>query len=98
MIRNLARRSIVAVASVSEHFLMIAGGLPGPVIETRHTLIHCLVTENEPARNPAADVLFCDSIVFARLTASRRRKNLVAYNVVSPECLDQIASAIGAAN
>jgi GntR family transcriptional regulator len=33
MIRKLARPSIVAVASVSEHFLMMARGLFGPLIE-----------------------------------------------------------------
>jgi GntR family transcriptional regulator len=92
--RKLARPSIVAVASVSEHFLKVARGLLGPVIETRHTLIECLLASHRTGRLPAADVLFCDSIVFAGLRALRHRKNAVEYRLVSQECLDQIASAI----
>lgn len=94
MVSRLTQPSIVAVASVSEYFLVIASGLLGPVIGTRHTLVGCLVAGDKTVRLPTADVLFCDSIVFARLSASRRKKNLVAYNLVSQECLDQIASAI----
>jgi hypothetical protein len=91
MIRKLTLPSIVAVASVSEDFLMVARGLLGPLIETRHTLVECLLAGNETTQIPTADVLFCDAIVSARLSAEPRRKNIVAYYLVSPECLDQIA-------
>jgi hypothetical protein len=38
--------------------------------------------------------LFCDAITFPRLGAHSRTKNVIPYNLVSPECLDQIAAAI----
>ena len=54
---------------MSEHFLMVARGLLGPVVGTRHTLVECLFAGQETAQVPTADVLFCDAIVFARLSA-----------------------------
>ena len=90
--RKLKKPSIVAVASVSQHFLMVARGLLGPAVESQHTLIDCLWADDQSSRMPDADLLFCDAIVFDRLRASRRGKNAVAYNMISPECHDQIAA------
>lgn len=94
MVRKLTHPAIIAVASVSEHFLMVSRGLLGPVVGAAHTLIEFLVTGDETAQIPTVDVLFCDAIVFARLSATGRGKNVVVYNLVSPECLDQIAAAL----
>jgi len=94
MVRTLTRPSIVAVVSVSEHFLMVARGLLGPTVEARHTLIDRLLTADNGLQTPTADVLFCDALVFDQLSASRRRKNSVAYYLISPECRDQITAAM----
>ena len=93
-VRKLTRPSIVAVASVSEYFLMVAGGLLGPVLKTRHTLINCLVVEDETKRIPTADILFCDAIVWARLNGTKHRKNSIRYSLIAQDCLNQLASAI----
>jgi len=94
MVSNLTHPSIIAVASVSEHFLMVSRGVLGPVVGSQHTLIECLLTGQETTQIPTADMLFCDSIVFARLSAPQRRKNTGVYCLVSRECLDQIAAAM----
>lgn len=75
LVRRLTLPSVVAVASVSEHFLMVARGLLGPAVESQHTLIDCLLTEEKGSQIPTADWLFCDAIVFNQLPASGRRKN-----------------------
>ncbi|MBK5291145.1 MAG: GntR family transcriptional regulator [Acidobacteriia bacterium] len=92
MVRKLTHPSIIAVASVSKDFLMVARGLLGSVVGVQHTLVECLLASHETAEIPVADVLFCDAIVFARLSAPRHRKNAVVYNLVTPECLDQIVT------
>jgi len=94
LVRTLTRPSIVAVASVSDHFLMVARGLLGPILKTRHTLVDCLVADDETTLIPTADILFCDVIVSARLDARKPRKNRIRYPLIAPECLNQIASAI----
>ena len=94
IVRELSQPSIVAVVSVSQHFLDVARGLLGPAMETRHTLVDCLLTDDKNARIPTADVLFCDAIVFALLGASRRRKNVIVYYMISPESLDRIAAML----
>jgi GntR family transcriptional regulator len=94
VVRKLTRPSVVAVLSISEHVLEIACGVLGPMLGTRHTLIDCLFTDQKTPRIPAADLLFCDAITFPRLRAHSRTKNIIPYNLISPECLDQIAAAM----
>jgi hypothetical protein len=71
MVRELEHPSIVAVVSISEHFLMMARGLLGSLAGAEHTVVECLFTENETARIPYADFLVCDAIVFACITTVR---------------------------
>jgi len=97
LVRKLKRPSIVVIASVSEHFLMVVRGLLGPIVETRHTLVSCLV-HDETTRIPAADLLLCDVIVSARSGARKARKNDVRCPLIASECLSQIASAISISN
>lgn len=92
VVRKLTRPAVVAVVSVSEDFVRIACGLLGHIIESRHTLIDCLVSDQKAVRIPSADLLFCDAITFPRLRAHSRAKNVIPYNLISPECLDQIAA------
>ena len=95
LVRNLPRPSIVALASVSEHLIEVARGLLGPSIGRRHTLVDCLVCDGA-SRIPPADLLFCDAIVFDRLARKGGRKNAVPYNLISPECLGQMAAMMRA--
>jgi hypothetical protein len=92
VVRKMTRPSIVVVVSISEVFLKIASGLLGPVMGTRHTLIECLIDDGKDERIPTADLLFCDAIAFPRLRAHNRAKNVIPYNLISPECLDLIAA------
>jgi transposase len=71
-----------------------ARGLLGPLMGTRHTLIDCLLDHHKTRQIPSADLLFCDAITFPRLRAHSRTKNVIPYNLISPECLDQIAAAM----
>jgi GntR family transcriptional regulator len=92
VVRKLTRPSVVAVVSISEAFVKIACGLLGHMIGTRHTLIDCLLSDQKTARIPSADLLFCDAIAFPRLRPYNRTKNVIPYNMISPECLAQIAA------
>lgn len=94
LVRKLTRPSIVAVASVSEHFLMVARGLLCPIIKTQHTLVDCLVAEDEIGRIPTADILFCDVIVSARLNSRKTRPRNIRYPLIAQECLNEVASAM----
>jgi len=96
VVRKLTRPSVVAVVSISETFLKIACGLLGPMVGTRHTLIDCLLDHQKTRQIPSADLLFCDAIALARVRVPNSSKNVIPYNLLSPECLDQIASAIAA--
>jgi hypothetical protein len=64
------------------------------MVGTRHTLIGCLLDQKRARQIPPADLLFCDAIALPRVRAPNRSKNVIPYNLISPECLDQIASAI----
>ena len=79
---------------IRERFLEIACGVLGPMMGPRHTLIDCLFTDQKTARIPSADLLFCDAITFPLLRTHSRTKNVIPYNLISPECLDQIAAAM----
>jgi len=94
VVRKMTRPSVVAVVSISETFLQIACGLLGPMMGGQHTLIECLFDDRKNARIPSADLLFCDAITFPRLHAHSRAKNVIPYNLISPECLDQIAATM----
>jgi hypothetical protein len=94
MVAKLPGPSIVAVVSVSEHFLEVARGLLSPAMGTCHTLVDCLCMGDGTTQLPAADLLFCDAMVFARLRAVRRRKGVIAYELISRESLDRIASLL----
>ena len=94
VVRKLKDPSVVAIVSVSETFLKVACGLLGPLMGTRHTLIDCLLDHQKTRQIPSADLLFCDAITFPRLRAHSRTKNVIPYNLISPECLDQIAAAM----
>ena len=83
MVRKLTRPSIVAIASVNEHFLTVARGLLGPVVGTLHTVTECRVTGDEAARIPTADVLFSRRTCVCSLTRSPARKE--RRPVLSPD-------------
>jgi GntR family transcriptional regulator len=96
VVRKLKGPSVVAVVYISEAFVKIACGLLSHMIGTRHTLIDCLVSDPKTSRIPSADLLFCDAILFPRLSADHRKKHIIPYNLISSECLDQIAAMMPA--
>lgn len=91
-VRKLKLPSVVAVVSISEAFIKLARGLLGHIIGTRHTLSDCLIHDPKNGRIPPADLLFCDAVTFPRLRDHKRLKNVIPYNLISPECLQQIAA------
>jgi hypothetical protein len=94
VVRKLKRPSVVAVVSISDAFVKIACGLLSHMIGTRHTLIDCLFSDRKTPRIPSADLLFSDAILFPRLCDDNRKKMVIAYNLISPEWLDQIAATM----
>ena len=98
IVKKLRRPSVVAVVSISEAFIKLAYGLLGHMIETRHTLIDCVLNDQKTGRIPPADLLFCDAITFLRLRGYKRTKNVIPYNLISPECLQQIAAMMPVLN
>jgi hypothetical protein len=93
-VRKLTRSSIIAVVSVSETFLKTACGILAPMTGPRHTLIECLIDEHKDDPIPSADLLFCDVITFPRLRTRSRANKVIPYNLISPECLNQIAATM----
>jgi len=89
---NLKRPSLIAIVSVSEHFLEMSRGLLGALVGDKHTLIECMVSGEERVQIPTADLLYCDAIVLGRLPNARSRKNVIVYRLISAECLDQITA------
>jgi DNA-binding transcriptional regulator YhcF (GntR family) len=94
IVRKLTKPSVVAVVSISDSFVKVACGLLGHMIGTRHTLIECLCSDHSSVRIPSADLLFCDAILFPRLSADRRKRSVIPYNLISPECLEHIAASM----
>jgi len=68
MIQNLREPSIIALVSVSEIFLKTAQGLLAPILESRHTLLEFIWPLKKASDIGAADLVFCDSITFERVT------------------------------
>ncbi len=90
VVRALPVPSMIAVATISEHFMEVARGLLSPVLGATHTLVECLLENESSARIPRADVLFCDAIVYRHV----RRKRAAVYRLIAPECLERIQSAL----
>ena len=85
---------MVAVISASELFLEIARGLLGPLLGSRHLLIENLLREDSWEAPVAGDIVFCDTIAYDLLHTKVKSRRAVPYRVISPECVDQIASAM----
>jgi len=90
LIRKLQNSSIIAVVSVSESLLRTARSLLAPAIGVRHTFTEVLADGNARIRLGSADVVFCDSVTFARIT----RKNKILYRLIDPQCLEHLAASL----
>jgi len=90
LIRKLQNPSIVAVVSVSESLLRTARSLLAPAIGVRHTISEVLADGVAAIRLDSADVVFCDTVTYARVHS--RRKTL--YRLIDPECLEHVAASL----
>ena len=90
LISKLREPSVIAVVSVSKRFLQTARGVFAPALGRRHTLREFYLPMEKPSSLKAADVVFCDSIARRQIKA----KNLVHYQLISPESLTQLARAM----
>jgi GntR family transcriptional regulator len=92
VVRKMTQPSIIGIVSISKSFIEIASGLLGHIVGTRHSLIECPVDDRKQARIPSADLLFCDAITLSRVRMRNGAKKVIPYNLISQECLDQIAA------
>ena len=90
LIRKLQKPSIVAVVSVSESLLRTARSLLAPAIGVRHTFSEVLADGRAKIRLGSADVVFCDTVTFARVTLRDR----ILYRLIDPECLEHVAASL----
>lgn len=90
LIRKLQKPSIIAVVSVSESLLRTARSLLAPAIGVRHTFSEVLANGNARIRLGSADVVFCDTVTFGRIS----RQNKILYRLIDPECLEHVAASL----
>ncbi|HTV81542.1 MAG TPA: GntR family transcriptional regulator [Acidobacteriaceae bacterium] len=90
LVRNLHNPSIVAVVSGSESLLRTARGLLAPAIGMRHTFSEVLADPDAAIRLGSADVVFCDTITFAKVHFRRK----ILYRLIDPECLEHLAASL----
>ena len=90
MVRGLRDPSVISVVSVSEILLKTARGLLAPALGRRHELRELLVVTGEQPDLRAADIAFCDSLVFGGVRCPRK----VQYHLVESECLRYLASTL----
>jgi DNA-binding transcriptional regulator YhcF (GntR family) len=92
MIHQLRKPSTIAVVSISQAVLQTARGVLAPVIGQRHTIREYLLPAETPQGLEVTDLVLCDLIAHRRV----RARNLVPYRLVSPDCLKQLSTAMGA--
>jgi GntR family transcriptional regulator len=90
LIRNLQNPSMVAVVSVSESLLRTARSLLAPAIGVRHTFIEVLADGKAGIRMGSADVVFCDTVTYARVNSRGR----IRYRLIEAECLEHVAASL----
>ena len=90
LVRKLKEPSAIAVVSVSELFLQTARGLLAPLLGRRHTLREYFVPSEKPGNLNAFSIVFCDSVT----RHSVKARNLVHYQLLSPESLAHLAHAV----
>ena len=93
MVRGLRDPSVISVVSVSGILLKTARGLLAPALGRRHELRELLVVPGDQLDLRAADIAFCDSLVFGGVRCPRK----VHYHLVASECLQYLASTLSLA-
>lgn len=91
LIRKLQNPSIIAVVSVSESLLRTARSLLAPAIGTRHSSSEVLADEKTAIRLGTADLVFCDTVTYARVHPRRK----ILYRLIADGCLDDLAASLG---
>lgn len=94
VVRRADRPSVVAVVSISPFFIEIARGVLSPVIANRHSLAEFLLPRDGACPAGAADIVFCDSVAYARLRRCPHRHTVTPYRLLAKPCLERIASAL----
>jgi len=92
-IRRLAHPSLIVLASISEYFLEIAGGVLAPATDG-HSLRSVLISPGQPLSLGAADLIFCDSCAYSVVSGAEPRAEVIRHQLISPACLDQIRAAL----
>jgi GntR family transcriptional regulator len=90
MVRRLSDPSVISVVSVSGILLKTARGLLASTMGRRHELRELLVIPGEQPDLRAADIAFCDSLVFGGVRCPRK----IRYHLVAPDCLQYLASTL----
>lgn len=92
LVRERRQPSVIAVVSVSQQFLDTAHGLFAPALGERHSLVEHRMPLQDHAALRAADLVFCDSLVRARLKAVP----CTAYRLIDRRSLEYLVSAMEA--
>jgi DNA-binding transcriptional regulator YhcF (GntR family) len=93
LIRGLKNPSAIAAVSISASLLKSARSLFASALGRRHTLHEVLLAERKRTDLRGMDLVFCDSIAMKTLSAP----NKIHYQLVSEECLLELASTMGPA-
>ena len=94
MVRNLKNPSLIAVVSISQYFLKTARGVLAPAVGRKHSMREYLLESKHPETVGAADIMFCDSMIYRMMKAQTRRANAVAYQLISADCLARVSSEL----
>ena len=92
LVRQSQKAALVAVVSISQFYLDMARGVLSPLIGKRHSLAEYLITGGKPFALGSADIVICDCAAHRRLQAQLKRKTVIAYRLVSHQCVEQIKS------
>jgi GntR family transcriptional regulator len=90
LVRKLREPSVIAVVSVSELVLQTARGMLAPALGRIHTLREYFVPSEKPGTLSPFSLVFCDSITRRQV----KSKNLVLYQLISPDSLKQLSNAM----
>jgi len=90
-IKQLTRPSLIALVSVSPWVLASARLVFSSVAGDRHSITEYVLAEGASLNVGAADVILCDFLIYRGL-ATRDKKNVDLYRIVSKESTEQIQS------
>jgi DNA-binding transcriptional regulator YhcF (GntR family) len=93
-IRRLTRPSMIGLVSISPYVLDFARLVFSPLAGNRHTIQEHVAGRGFRPSEVTADLLFCDSVVWAALPPVLRER-YSRYRIVSPASIEEIRGIIG---